>query len=214
MLTKLKPNVFLLLLFLFSNTGFSQKSSPPPPPAPQRVNNDCFRNTNWSVDKRLKNYPFNKTSQIQFVSFENNTDSTRPLTLRKNGLEIQTEIVDYAIFQDSLPRINDTICYSKLLEVKSLTFSQVNKLTDIIYNYGFSKNSVYATKAGCFEPRNAILFLDNNGKVFEFIEVCFHCGNIKSSNNNIAFGDMCIQKMDMLRSLYKEIGIKHGVITQ
>jgi len=85
-------------------------------------------------------------------------------------------------YRDSLARRNGTVFYPKLFEIKTLIPSQVDTLTDLTYNYGFklkykSKRKVYfiGRLTQCYNPRNAILFLDKNNNVFEFIEICFEC---------------------------------------
>jgi hypothetical protein len=151
-------------------------------------NHNCIKRVNRTFTARLKNYPFNISTQIQFVSF-----------------------IDSTSIGDSLPRLNDTICYSKLKEVKTLTFKQVDKLTDIFYNYGFRGTTYTISEASCYNPRNAILFLDSRGKAFEFIEICFECSKIQESSEKISVGDLCEQKMDMLKELFKNVGIEYGI---
>ncbi|MCH5716891.1 hypothetical protein [Niabella hibiscisoli] len=113
--------------------------------------------------------------------------------------------------QDSLPRINDSIIYAKLQEIKTLTHFRVDQLTDLFYNYGYKGPISRFSEAGCYMPRNAILFLDPNGKIIELIEICFECGKMYASSENVSFGDMCDQKMDMLFDLFKKAGIAYGI---
>jgi hypothetical protein len=151
-------------------------------------NHNCVKKINLSFTTRLKNYPFNISTQIQFVSF-----------------------IDSNSIESSLPRLNDTICYSKLQEVKTLTFTQVDKLTDILYNYVYRGITYTISETMCYNPRNAILFLDRNGKAFEFIEICFECHKTQESSEKISLGDLCDQKMDMLKDLFRKIGIEYGI---
>lgn len=150
----------------------------------ERKSHNCIEKSKDDFTTRLKNYPFNSSAQIQIVSFKS----------------------------DYLPRLNDKLFYSKLTEVKTLTFSQVDKLTDILYNYGYGGEVYIVRTANCYMPRNAILFLDSNGKVFEFIEICFECRNTRESSEKISLGEMCDQKMSMLKDFFKTAGIQYGVI--
>jgi hypothetical protein len=152
-------------------------------------NHGCVKNHNYSFAARLKNYPFNLSSGIQLVSFNENE----------------------AIDKDSLPRQNDTICYSRLNEIKTVTFSQVDKLTDILYNYGFRGNTHIMTIMDCYNPRNAIIFLDKNGKAFEYIEICFECRQTRESSPRISLGELCDQKLNMLKDLFNKAGIEYGI---
>jgi hypothetical protein len=63
----------------------------------------------------------------------------------------------------------------------------------------------------CYNPRNAILFLDRNGKVFESIEICFECQKTKESSEKILFGQMRDEKMNMLKQFFKSAGIVYGI---
>ena len=167
----------------------------------QKRNQNCIKQTNKSFTIRLRNYPFNLSTQIQLVSFRG----------------IDTSKDQDMIDVDSLPRQNDTVCYSKLKEVKNLTFKDVDKLTDILYNFGYQGQTwtpgvtYIGTMTQCYNPRNAILFLDKNGKAFEFIEICFECRKTRESSQKIFLGQMCEQKLDMFKDFFKTVGIEYGI---
>lgn len=161
--------------------------------------NDCIKHTTRSFTERLKNYPFNIAAQIQLVSFKHNTADDK-----------------FDGYKDSLPRNNDTICYSKLNEIRNLTYTQVDKLTDVLYNYGYRReindtNLIYTDiSLQCYNPRNAILFLDSLGKVFEFIEICFECDKTKESSDKVNLGVSCNQKLGLIKRFFIEIGVDYG----
>jgi len=187
--------IVLIAAFALAFPVFGQENNPARHPSYRPTkkeleietkNHNCIKKTKNSFTARLKNYPFNLAAQIQIVSFEN------------NGI-------------DSLPRLNDTICYSKLKEVRTLTFTQVDSLTDIFYNYGFGGPVYTISTTNCYLPRNAILFLDSSGAVFEFIEICFECEKTSKSSEKISLGEMCDQKMDMLKRVFEKRGIKYGI---
>jgi hypothetical protein len=159
-------------------------------------NHNCAKQRNNSFSTRLKNYPFNLSAEIQLVSFLGSMDTVANEIVYRN---------------DSLPRLNDTVCFSKLYEVKTLTFTEVDRLTDIFYNYGFLGKVHIMSMDMCYNPRNAILFKDKNGKVFELIEICFECKRVRESSENISLGQMCDQKLDMIKEVFKKAGIEYGV---
>lgn len=201
----MQRQIILILLLELSLSAWGQKkNSEEKPPQPltkkewivEEKNHHCIKKTPKSFSVRLKNYPFNLATQIQFVSFKKIDDSIK---FRQR------------ITYDSLPRQNDTICYSTLTEVKSLTFLQVDRLTDILYNYTYSGIIRIMEGMGCYYPKNAILFLDKAGKVFEYIEICFECDWSETSSEKILLRDMCDEKMVMLKNLFKEVGIELGV---
>ena len=152
----------------------------------ERKNHECVRINVKSFSQRLKKYPYNKATQIQLASFE--------------GFRI--------------PLLNDTICYSKLKEVKNLTLLQIDSLTDLLYNVGFGGTILLEVEMACYDPRNAIIFIDSTGKAFAFIEICFECEQFVVSSEKIKFGDICNQKFSMLKKLFKNAGILYGTIDQ
>lgn len=158
-------------------------------------NHNCIKKKYTSLTSRLKRYPFNVSSKIQFASFEG------------DFYLLDKEIIQ----QDSFPRINDRKLYSKLTEVKTLTYLEVDKLTDIFYNYGFRGSIHVNIETACYNPRNAILFLDNNGEIVDFIEICFECHKARASSDKISLGDMCDQKLNMLFDLFKKVGIEYHI---
>lgn len=199
----LKPIVFISFLLLAHAVYGQKKKLAKAPPQPltkkqweqEERNHNCVRKNVLSLTDRLKKYPFHSSAQIQFVSFPGGDYLTDGEVVR----------------EDSLPRINDTILYSKLTEVKTLTYPQVDKLSNIIYNYGYRGTIHTMSVAACYNPRNAILFLDNKGKVVEFIEICFECNRILESSERISLGEMCNQKLEMLLDLFKNVGIEYGI---
>jgi len=198
--------IFINALFWTGNSIAQINNLAKPPHQPikseiEYINTNCTRRTNKSLSERLKNYPFNLTTEVRLVSFRDNIDTI-------NGQ------IEYG--RDSLPRMNDTICYSRLFEIKKLTFAEVDRLTDIFYNYGIPYHPpdgkfYIGSVAQCYNPRNAILFFDRNGKAFEFIEICFECKQTRESSDKISLGQMCDQKLDMIKDIFKKAGIEYGI---
>jgi hypothetical protein len=183
----------LIFVLLFSTTSFGQfRKLDTIPPAPgsypknilkiEKENHKCVNLPKKSFSTILKKYPFNKTAQIQLVSFKGN----------------------------KLPIENDTVCYSKLYEVKNLTLRQIDSLTNVMYNIGFGGTILIVEEMTCYNPRNAILFIDNSGKAFEFIEICFECEQTVSSSKKIDFGEVCNEKFNLIKQQFINAGIKYG----
>lgn len=200
---------YLLILLLLSTNSLSAQrkgssykwSQNQPPTKEEQIiderNHGCIKRTTKSFAARLKNYPFNITTRIQLVSFEGIRESKG----------------NFAYKNDSLPRQNDTICYSKLKEVVTLNFLQIDTLTDILYNYVYRGeiNPYIISKSMCYNPRNAILFLDSTGKAFAYIEICFECHQMFASSKDIWIGDKCDEKMGILKKMFRRFGIEYGV---
>ena len=146
---------------------------------------ECFRSFG---EGRL-----NKATQIQFVSF-----------LLKQDVPVDKE----GFY--SLPLLNDTVQYSKLHEIKTIDSFQIDILSDIFSNVGYKGEIFKIEEIKCYDPRNAILFIDSTGKMFAYIEICFECRHIFTKPEKINIGDECNQKYDMMKKLFKNAGIVHG----
>jgi len=183
----------LVIALFFSVNSFAQFRKldilPPSPGGyPKNVlkieaeNHKCVKLPKKSLSTILQKYPFNKTAQIQLVSFKGH----------------------------NLPVENDTVCFSKLNETKALTFSQIDSLTNVMYNIGFGGTILIVEELNCYNPRNAILFIDSSGKTFEFIEICFECQQTVSSSEEIDFGEACNEKFNLIKKQFLQAGIKYG----
>ena len=183
----------LIAVIFFSTTSYGQfRKLDTLPPSPggypksvlkiEKENHKCVSLPKKSFSTILKKYPFNKTAKIQLVSFKSNY----------------------------LPIENDTVCLSKLFEVKTLTLRQIDTLTNIMYNIGFGGTILIIEEMNCYNPRNAILFIDNKDKVFEYIEICFECEQTVNSSDKIEFGEACNEKFNLIKKQFLNAGITHG----
>lgn len=144
---------------------------------------NCVHRNRYSATQRIKFYPFDIADTIKLVSFRYH---------RK----------DYPVKQDTL--ITDS-----LVEIKILTKTQIDSLTDILYNNLYKSQPNYGVITQCFAPRNSIVFFDRKG-VKEYILLCFHCDNYKESSDKVRWGSECTQKMEKLRRLFISVGVKFG----
>jgi hypothetical protein len=196
-------HILLSTLLFCSLITFGQKQKEPSPPkamtkhmqAIEDKNHECVHTTKYSLQQRLTFYPFNHAAQIILVSFDNKPDS--------NGL--------IEIGSNKLPMIANTIDYSKLDEIKTITNQQIDTLTGILYNNGY-RGRIMIISESCYNPRNAILFIDSIGRTFAFIELCFECGGHRESSDKVQTGEFCNEKYDLLKNFFKSSGIEIGTI--
>ena len=59
--------------------------------------------------------------------------------------------------------------------------------------------------AACFDPRHAVLFYNKKSEIIAYIEICFHCGTYKFSDN-FKHGSF---NVGTLRQVFKDAGIKY-----
>lgn len=150
--------------------------------------NECFNSHKYNRLQRLKIYPFNKAKEIKLISFK---------------------------ADDFIPVKNKNIDYSRVNESQLLNPGQTDELTNILHNVGYDPNFKVKYRITnlykCYEPRNGILFLNSEGKAFEFIEICFECHGTRSSSNKVKEGIFCNQKFSLLKDFFKNTGIKYGL---
>ncbi|WP_311954498.1 hypothetical protein [Mucilaginibacter terrae] len=167
----------------------------------KKSDDDCIQVNNYSVKDRLSKYPFNKASKILAVSYHSNSSVTHLEKSIKSfstyGLHVKEGVLDCAT----------------LVEIKLLNKYQINKLTNIIYNITYGNAPIHTEDhMSCFMPRNALIFIGNKGKVFDYLEICFECLNTESLSNRITIGTVCNQKYQMLKRFFIGLGIKTGTI--
>ncbi|WP_177766361.1 hypothetical protein [Flavobacterium sp. I3-2] len=197
---------YMFFLFFISQIGTCQENL-----------ENCFRVDDLSVEDRNQNYPFDKATKIIFASFEDKSTKLKLFEnnkMNKDGYAsyFQGEIMQ--IYFDSLK--NNMSKYNPDLFEEKIELSEIqkNELTDLIYNYGNNHEDAVIWGAKCFIPRNAILFFDENNKLFEFIEICFECYQYKTSNYNVDLNNNCGQKLSLLKELFEKSGIEYGIKKQ
>lgn len=176
---------------------------------------DCLRRNRYTLTKRLKIYPFNKAAKVLAVSYHyfNNEDAdiiydTPDSILHKPKTKNETTGHGMRI-------VNGVLDTTHLVEIKKLSPKQIDKLTDLLYNTGYKVEGLNEFSEGsCFAPRNAFVFINKQGKVYDCLEICFECKNYSSKSGKIDIGDVCNQKYDLLKHYFISLGIKTGTITK
>lgn len=203
---KTKNAILLLAIILLSFNGLSQKKAtkkpfPPPPPSLNEPWLFCKYIPKYKASDRLKFYPFNKAKYVRIISYKE---------------EVFTDTTNF--FQDKilsngkrLPRnvMSDLSIQPKVFESYLLNKSDINSLTNILYNHSF-RGKKYEEGTTCYIPRNAIIFYDGRGFAFEWIEICFECSQYKKTSEKVQSGDFCIGKYELLKKFFQKKDIKYG----
>lgn len=177
------------------------------------INNQCIHRNKFTISQRLTFYPFNKAVQVKLVSFKSYTVPNHIVYLE--GDQKKTTSLPDSDTEVKFPFEKHKVNYLAFTELKILDKKQINKLTDIIYNVGDrAPNWIYDMGASCFDPRNAILFIDGKGKTFAYIIICFECERYELSSNKIRMGEICDGKFKILRNYFATVGIEYGVTKQ
>lgn len=184
---KMKQLLFILLLFsqfCISQTKFEKNAK-------------CTKTGKFTESQRLSNFPFSEASQIKLISFES-----------KNGEPTGDELMKHLDYVKLKTDSFNPLFYT---EVATLNSIQINRLTDIIYNYSYKKKPYAIDDVKCYEPRNAIIFLDSNNIIISYIEICFGCNHFRSSSTELSLGKDCTEKYEMIKSIFKECKIEYGI---
>ena len=92
----------------------------------------------------------------------------------------------------------------------TLTDSQIDELTEILYNYNYSTGLKLWTisHGSCYEPRHSIVFLNSSDKVFGYFEICFECRNATTLPAGENIGTFCADKYELLKDYFKSAGVQ------
>jgi len=156
-----------------------------------------------NISSRLNEYPFNAAVKVRIVSFNLDYDGELVITpigsTEANEKELPVNLSNI-VGRNDLPGFAQS---------KMLTLIEVTKLTDILYNVCPKYIISSYTKLGCYEPRNAILFYDENDQVFQYIEICFECRENETKPKKLNILDnFCSYGYDELKTFFEENGIK------
>lgn len=144
----------------------------------------CARHSKFTQKQKSQYYPFNSSSKVVLVSFEES----------ENVLNYKGKSLDNFTFK----------------ETKVLGSPETDSLIDLLYNISVKGKTFKFTPAVCYSPRNAILFLTSEGKISEFIEICFECFRTRVSSSKVNDGISCETKFALLKSYFKKQGVKYG----
>lgn len=153
-------------------------------------NMTCVHRDKLTETKRASYYPFNKAKKVFLVSLNDK---------------------DWKLnYYSKSPKIIDI---SKAKASKQLNKTEINKLTDLFYNYGYKKMELVKTisqEFECSELKNAIVFVDEKDKPFEYIAFSFDCEKIEFSSQKISYGDECTIKRELVKQFFISNGIETG----
>jgi hypothetical protein len=201
---------FILLAFIsLCTTGCKTNFPPLPPPSlpPAGVELDSAYIADWgasilyyqALEERLKTYtkysfrkrrrfyPFNRASSVQLAYFD-----------YKDANENRT-----------LPQKNGAIDLEKINVLVHLNSVELDTLTDILYNSRYRLYISSSSKMGCYYPRNAILFSDENGRIFDYIEICFGCHQFRKSREKVYFDsdNFSDYSLELLEQFFSKQGL-------
>jgi hypothetical protein len=175
---------------------------------------DCGWYGKKTVEERNKVFPFNKTKKILLVSH------LLEYYVTKDGRGAFTE----AEASDSIIRAVDFEIggiqnHFLVKEEVELNEGWKNFLSHVLVNYTLKNNpgdSYVVSQTNCFEPRNSILFLDENDVIVCCLELCFTCSGSAlfpdpAGLNKYAKVEECYLRIDELKQIFIKNGISYGI---
>ncbi|CAD7797284.1 hypothetical protein CHRY9390_00142 [Chryseobacterium aquaeductus] len=168
------------------------------------------------MNEIMNSYPVNKTNKVKIVSYNTDFVSEFPIPLPPIGKNIDSVMIKKIIAERKFPIKLENILGNENLEgigqSKTLNLKEIFELSKLLYNTcgKFSDDSREVSK--CFFPRNAILFYDENDKVFEILEICFECHRMQFySKKSLEINGMCDNFYLKLENFYnsRELETKH-----
>ncbi|WDF76111.1 hypothetical protein PQ469_19665 [Mucilaginibacter sp. KACC 22773] len=199
-----------------SATSLKKPAYPLPPKSPEEARrmfkpwySDCTFTNRYSVQKRLQKYPFSKAAKILAISYHSlevpspkKNDSLAPGFMSPKNILLRGGFKIRA----------DTLDLSTILECKTLSKPQISELTNIIFNTNFKHTGNNITGgASCYEPRNAFVFINKKGEIYDYLEICFACQHYSSKSDKLDVGAECTQKYELLRRYFKSLNIRFGI---
>ncbi|OJV54444.1 MAG: hypothetical protein BGO31_09780 [Bacteroidetes bacterium 43-16] len=147
----------------------------------------CTHFAKLSLKQRLALYPFNKAKSVMLVSF---TDAT-------------------ILYPDYNRNKKSILALGNTENKKVLAPADIDKLSDLLFNIGYDTEDIFKTQVPeCPELKNAIIFLDDKGKPFDYIGVYFGCNAREYDINKIGFPVDCDDKYNMLSEFFSAHGIQ------
>lgn len=177
----------LILILLISNFGFCQKFES------VTLDQSCDSVKDISTADLLKKYPFNKASKIKLVYFNTFEPLDDTLSIEKIT---------------PLEKIKNKIALTNVKKATEIDSKEIEKLLQIFFATDSKSKPFYILDTKCYVPRNAIVFYNELGNPFEFIEICFNCRKIYTSSKKIELGYTCNDKYEMLKKVFEENGFE------
>ncbi|WP_188435083.1 hypothetical protein, partial [Chishuiella changwenlii] len=159
----------------------------------------CKKTSNFSLENRLKNYPFNISKKIVFIYYiENNLKRER----KPNG----TQLTNYL---NELKARETKFYIHDVHQAYVLNNTNIDELTNLFYNIGENEGTnVTMMISGCFYYKNAILFLDENNYLIDYIKFSFDCRREESSNSAVTTGKRCTYKFNLIENFFNKYAIR------
>jgi hypothetical protein len=159
----------------------------------------CGKKKKLTIPQIKKKFPFDRTQTIKLVSFKH-----------KYSVTEESDTVEAPTSRAEIPKTGGKVDLTKMFETKTLDSRLTEKILDVLVNYDNENRE--SESASCYEPRNGIIFMDKDEKILGFVEICFDCLRYEVEPSNLTVKNFCLEKFDVLKSIFKESGIVYGTV--
>lgn len=172
-----------------------------------------------TVKERRVTFPFSEAKKVLLVSFP---DPNMSVQNSETGEDLKVDSLNLIrwniklIKSFKLPEKNYKYYATEIVELDQ---NQIDSLSHILLNYKFKKNKLSKlrlTPTSSY-PKNAILFLNSNNKVFSYIEFCsegYQFSQMPDETipyfNVFSYYRESWKMIDLIRDFFKSNGIKEG----
>lgn len=173
-----------------------------------------------TVDERRATFPFNEAKKVLLISFPDpnmyveNATGERLIVDSLNLIRWNYKFIK----SFELPERKYKYFAREIVELNQ---NQIDALSKILLNYKFKNNklsNLRLTPTSSY-PKNAILFLNSNKKVFSYIELCsegYQFSQIPYETipyfNVFSYYRESWKMMDLIRDFFKSSGINEGFV--
>ena len=197
---------------VLSPSEMPESELPPIPPNVSFSEAKCELTNTYSDAERRQMFPFNKTKRVLAIAYQN-YEFKDAHNAENTAIENQKEYCDRAnVLRKWVVDAQKGQTYCAIEEIE-LNSTQIDSLSNMLLNYTASVGSSFSV-VGCYTPRHAFLFLDNEGKIIAWIEICFQCSQMKVSYEAVevvSFDTRCKERRDAMKAFLRKIGIIYGL---
>jgi len=172
-----------------------------------------------TVKERRATFPFSEAKKVLLISFPDPNMSVQNI---ETGEDLKVDSLNlirwkYKFIKSfELPESKRKYFATEIVD---LSQNQIDNLSQILLNYKFKKNklsNLTLTPTSSY-PKNAILFLNSNNKVFSYIQFCSEGYQFSQMPNEtipyfnvFSYYRESWKMIDLIRDFFKSNGIKEG----
>jgi len=187
------PLIIIVFLAVYT-TAFSQQKAP-----------NCGWYGTKTVAERNVMFPFNKVKKVLLVSFANGDMHSNGDAPDSVAYKVGTRIYGKEVIKKRSFTVGGYQKEYYIVEEEKLSQKSIDELSNIMFNYIPQAPWPQGMPQGvtdCYNPHNAVLFLDEDKEVIACFEICFSCGGAYLHPDDYNINDRNFDCGGFMRLLY------------